>query len=90
VPWFWTDQYDCNLQLAGVPDRWDRIVWRGDPSEGRFVAFLQQEGRVVAGCAVNSGRDMRFVKRLVAAEAIVNASELGDSNVALGDLGRVG
>jgi 3-phenylpropionate/trans-cinnamate dioxygenase ferredoxin reductase subunit len=31
VPWFWSDQYDLNLQMVGVAARWDRVVFRGNP-----------------------------------------------------------
>ncbi|MGH7091503.1 MAG: NAD(P)/FAD-dependent oxidoreductase, partial [Stellaceae bacterium] len=39
VPWFWTDQYDMNLQMAGAPAGWDELVWRGEPVERGFTVF---------------------------------------------------
>jgi 3-phenylpropionate/trans-cinnamate dioxygenase ferredoxin reductase subunit len=39
VPWFWSDQYDVKLQIAGVAWQCDDTVIRGDPAEARFALF---------------------------------------------------
>jgi 3-phenylpropionate/trans-cinnamate dioxygenase ferredoxin reductase subunit len=65
VPWFWTDQFGANIQIAGAPHAWDRIVVRGKPESGKFIAFAMHGAKVVGGTAVNLGRDMRFIKSLV-------------------------
>src|SRR5206468_5268710 len=59
VPWFWTDQYETNLQMAGAPDTWDRIVFRGEPTDPGFTVFqLDGAGKVVAAVTVNNARDI--------------------------------
>ena len=40
----WSDQFDANLQVAGVPDSWVDIVMRGDPSAGAFIGFVLGTG----------------------------------------------
>ncbi|MBN9263820.1 MAG: FAD-dependent oxidoreductase, partial [Hyphomicrobium sp.] len=55
VPWFWSDQYDLKLQIAGLPIGATRIDVRGDMEQGKFaVAHLDGEGRLCAVEAVNA------------------------------------
>jgi NADPH-dependent 2,4-dienoyl-CoA reductase/sulfur reductase-like enzyme len=65
VPWFWTDQFNANIQIAGAPEGWDRIVTRGSIDGGKFIAFALKGAKVVGASVVNLGREMRFVKALV-------------------------
>ena len=88
VPWFWTDQYDVNLQIAGAPERWDRLVWRGDPNQRAFTLFYLAEDRVVAANTVNNPRDMRFARMLIQSGKTVDAAALADPAVKLQDLAR--
>lgn len=85
VPWFWTDQYDVNFQMAGAPTQWDRVVWRGQPDSGKFSVFYLQGDRVVAGNTFNSPRDMRFIKKLISQATPVADAVLADptQNLAL-------
>lgn len=88
VPWFWTDQYDMNLQMAGAPERWDELVWRGDPGERGFTVFHLAEGRPVAAVTVNNARDMRFARMLIARGTAVDIGRLADKAVKLQDLAK--
>lgn len=92
VPWLWTDQYDMNMQVAGAPLAWDRIVYRGDPSGKSFMAFQIQGGasnEKVVGCiSVNAGREMRFARMLIASGRTVDADVLADGKSRLQELCR--
>ncbi len=88
VPWFWTDQYETNMQMAGAPDRWDRVVWRGEPTDPGFTLFQLLDGRVVAAVTINNARDMRFGRMLIQSGKIVDPAALGDKNTKLQDLVR--
>lgn len=88
VPWFWTDQYEINLQMAGAPDRWDRVVWRGEPTEPSFTLFQLLDDKVVAAVTVNNMRDMRFAKMLIQRGKTVDPAALADKAVKLQDLAR--
>jgi len=81
IPWFWSDQYDVNLQLVGLPDAWDSEVTRGDPAEGVFVTFYLKGGRIDGAVAVNNGRDLRFARRLMQRGTQVSPEELADPAV---------
>lgn len=74
-PWFWSDQYDANVQIVGNPAAGDEIV-RGDVMGGRFVTVSLHDGEVVGGIAVNAPRDMAALRRLVASRKVVRRSDL--------------
>jgi 3-phenylpropionate/trans-cinnamate dioxygenase ferredoxin reductase subunit len=67
VPWFWSDQYDIRLQIAGLPLDVADIVLRGDPADGKFAAFhLAADGTVQAVEAVNSPADFIAGRQMIA------------------------
>jgi NADPH-dependent 2,4-dienoyl-CoA reductase/sulfur reductase-like enzyme len=86
IPWFWTDQYDVNMQFAGAPLSWDQIVWRGPPAARRSSAFLLREGVVVGGICINNGREMRPIRQLIAAARATDPAALADPAVKLVEL----
>ncbi|MGE4220408.1 MAG: NAD(P)/FAD-dependent oxidoreductase [Alphaproteobacteria bacterium] len=88
-PWVWSDQFDANLQIAGAPDRWDETVFRGDPT-GRdgFALFQLREGAVVGAQTVNRGRDMRFIRRLIALAARIDPSILADEAIPMKEIAK--
>lgn len=88
LPWFWSDQYDVNLQTAGAPERWDDIVWRGRAEDGRFTLFYLDRGIPVGGAIVNNARDMRFVKLLATRGKPVDPARLADPAAKLADLAK--
>ena len=88
VPWFWTDQYEINLQMAGAPEKWDSVVWRGSASDPGFTLFQLLEGKPVAAVTVNNARDMRFARMLIQRGTAVAPEALADKAVKLQDLAR--
>jgi 3-phenylpropionate/trans-cinnamate dioxygenase ferredoxin reductase component len=87
VPWFWSDQYDLKLQIAGLARPGDVVVLRGDPSSRKFAAFHLREGVVAAVEAVNSAPDYIAGRRLIAARARVAPERLADVSVPARSLG---
>ena len=81
--WFWSDQYDQNLQYGGFAERWDEIVVRGSIEDRSFVAFFMVEGRVRAAFGVNRGREVRRSLKLIAAGATPDAGRLRDEEIDL-------
>jgi 3-phenylpropionate/trans-cinnamate dioxygenase ferredoxin reductase component len=83
IPWFWSDQYDNNLQYLGYHTEWDELVVRGSVEERNFVAFYRKDGRVLAAGALNRGRDLRRSRALIQAQHRVEAARLSDPAVDL-------
>jgi 3-phenylpropionate/trans-cinnamate dioxygenase ferredoxin reductase subunit len=83
APWFWSDQYDANLQIVGIAREWEEEATRGSAADGAFITFYLTGGKIVGAVAVNNGRDLRFARRLMQTGATVTAAELSDPNVKL-------
>ena len=63
LPWFWSDQFDLKLQIAGLSVGYDDIVIRGDIERSRsFAAFYFKGDKILAVDAVNSPREFMFTK----------------------------
>ncbi len=86
VPWFWSDQYDLKLQIAGLSQGFDDTVIRGDPAQRSFACCYLRDNLLIALDAVNSPRDFMQAKNLVAERKPVDRSRLADPAVALKDL----
>ena len=86
VPWFWSDQYEFNLQYTGFHTEWDELIVRGSMEERNFVAFYLKDRQVLAAVAINRGRDLRRSMRLIKAQRPVDATRLQDPDVDLREL----
>jgi 3-phenylpropionate/trans-cinnamate dioxygenase ferredoxin reductase subunit len=86
VPWFWSDQYDANLQLIGLPRAWDKIATRKTGAAGSFVVCYFNACRIEGAVGMNSGRDLKFVRRLMQARVAVDPERISDPSVRLQDL----
>ncbi|MBM3520759.1 MAG: ferredoxin reductase [Alphaproteobacteria bacterium] len=82
VPWFWSDQYDLNLQIAGLPDEGQRIV-RRPLKDGAFIlCHLKEDGRLVGASGVGRGnliaRDVKLLELLIGKQAHPEPANLAD------------
>ena len=88
VPWFWSDQYDLNLQVAGHPHAADQVAWRGAGRSDSFAAFYLRDGLVRAVVGVNRPREVRAGMDLIAHAVPVDPATLTDESVDLRALSR--
>lgn len=86
VPWFWSDQYDLKLQIAGLSDGYDDVIIRGNPAERSFSCIYLRDNRIIAVDAINAPRDFVHSKQLIACQAAVDASRVADADVELKSL----
>jgi 3-phenylpropionate/trans-cinnamate dioxygenase ferredoxin reductase component len=86
VPWFWSDQYDLKLQIAGLSEGYDDVVIRGNPAERSFSCLYFSEGRLIATDAINAPRDFVQSKQLIADRAAIDMERIADTDIALQDL----
>lgn len=85
IPYFYSDQYDLGMEYAGYAPAWDRVVFRGDPAAGAFVAFWLRDGRVVAGMNANVWKVNDAIAALVRASRKAVVARLTDPTVSLDD-----
>ncbi len=87
LPWFWSDQFDIKLQIAGLSTGFDQVVVRGDMANGRsFAAFYLQEGRILAVDAINKPKEFMMGKQLITAKVEVDQAKLTDEAVPMKEL----
>lgn len=86
VPWFWSDQYDLKLQIAGLwaPD--DEVVVRGTMEDHKFSVIYLRDGAMAAINVINNMRDFLPAKKLIAAGYKLDAKRLADPDVSLKEI----
>jgi 3-phenylpropionate/trans-cinnamate dioxygenase ferredoxin reductase subunit len=86
VPWVWSDQYEHNLQVVGLPDASGRVVVRGDTATRNFSAFFVHDGRVTAALAVNRPADIRIARLMIQNGTEASPGHLANLSADLSDL----
>ncbi|HLL86628.1 MAG TPA: FAD-dependent oxidoreductase [Thermoleophilaceae bacterium] len=87
VPYFFSDQYDVGMEYSGHASGADRVVFRGEPESGEFIAFWLRGGSVAAGMNVNTWGVTETIQSLVRSEQPVDVDVLTDPSVPLEDVG---
>ncbi|MDE2582930.1 MAG: FAD-dependent oxidoreductase [Rhodospirillales bacterium] len=90
IPWFWTDQFGVNLQVAGLPALAARTVVRVDAPPAFVAVHLTADDRVVGVTAAGAPRDIRAGTALIRAGRTADAAQLADPAVPLQKLGQSG
>ncbi len=82
LPWFWSDQYDLKLQIAGLSKGFDEIKLRGDTKAGRsFVAFYFKQGKLIAADCVNRPQEFMKCKKIIKDAIAVDIDRMTDENI---------
>lgn len=77
-PWFWSDQGDDKLQIAGLTTGYDRVVLRGDPAKKAFSAFCYHGDRLLGIESINRAGDHMFGRRLQAMDRSITPEQAAD------------
>lgn len=85
-PWFWSDQYDLKLQIAGLSQGYDTHVLRGDPESRKFAVFYLRNGTLIAVDAVNSPPEFLASKKLIMSGAKIAPDILSDTSTPMKDI----
>ena len=81
--WFWSDQYDANIQMAGFAAEWDDMVVRGSIQDRTFSAFLLKDGRLLSTFSMNRKFDVRRSMPLITSKAHPERERLADPELDL-------
>src|SRR5437588_3158713 len=77
-PWFWSDQGDDKLQIAGLTTGYDQVVMRGHPAQKAFSAFCYKTGRLVGIESINRAGDHMFGRRLLGMDRSIAPGQAAD------------
>ncbi len=80
LPWFWTDQFDTKLQIAGISQGHDRAEIRGNAATGKFSVFYYREGCLIAVDSVNRPMDHMLSRKLISANAPLTPEQVADES----------
>jgi 3-phenylpropionate/trans-cinnamate dioxygenase ferredoxin reductase subunit len=87
VPWFWSDQYDLRLQIAGMPFETTEIAVRGNVNAGKFALFhLTADGTVQAVEAVNASTEFMGGRRIIQRRKRLTRARIEDMSVSMQEL----
>jgi 3-phenylpropionate/trans-cinnamate dioxygenase ferredoxin reductase subunit len=78
MPWFWSDQADDKLQIAGLTTGYDRVVLRGDPAQKAFSAFCYRAGQLVGIESVNRAGEHMFGRRFLPMDRHLSTEQAAD------------
>lgn len=86
VPWFWTEQFDIRMQMAGIGQGADQIVARGNPASRKWSAFYFRGGRFVSADSINRPAEHLTVRKLLAAGVSPTVEQAADESFDLKSL----
>ncbi|HVQ22282.1 MAG TPA: oxidoreductase C-terminal domain-containing protein, partial [Candidatus Saccharimonadia bacterium] len=78
APYFYSDQYDLDMEYVGHPSRWDQLVFRGAVASGSFCAFWLDGAKMVAGLNARVPGVSPVIAKLIEAETEVDPVALAD------------
>jgi 3-phenylpropionate/trans-cinnamate dioxygenase ferredoxin reductase subunit len=78
LPWFWSDQGDDKLQIAGLTTGYDQVVVRGDREARSFSAFCYKQGQLVGIESVNRAADHVFGRKILGLNRSIEAEKAAD------------
>jgi len=88
TPWFWSDQYDVRLQMAGLSQGFDQTVLRGDPASAKFSVLFFASDRLLSVDSINRPADHLAARKLIASGAAITPAQAADESFDLKSLSR--
>ena len=86
IPYFFSDQYETGMEYSGYATEWDEVVFRGDVSARKFIAFWLKDERLVAGMNMNVWDVSDPIRELIRSRQQLNPRALADPDVPLSQL----
>lgn len=83
VPWFWSDQADLKLQIAGLSTGYDEVVVRGEPDSEKFGVLYYRDGRLIAADMVNRPAEFMAVRHALMKGQTIPPDAAADVDVPL-------
>jgi 3-phenylpropionate/trans-cinnamate dioxygenase ferredoxin reductase subunit len=80
APWFWSDQYDLNLQYVGAGLPWEETVVRGTMGNPPFTVFYMSGGKLIAAAGINDHHTVARARHVMERRLTVTKAQLSDPN----------
>jgi 3-phenylpropionate/trans-cinnamate dioxygenase ferredoxin reductase component len=80
VPWFWSDQYNISLQIAGISDHYDDLIIRGSIEQEKFSILFFKEGKLTGIESINSPKDFVSSKKIIKNSIKIDKALLQNDN----------
>ena len=81
IPWFWSDQYDLKLQIAGLNSEYDNYIIRGNIVENKFSVFYFKSGLMIASDCVNSAQEHMMSRRFISEKVKIDFDRLQNKEI---------
>ena len=87
LPWFWSDQYDIKLQIAGLNHGYDQLVIRGDlQNSNSFAAFYFKNKQLIAADCINRPLEFMISKKIINDNIQIDPAQFADESIDLKQL----
>lgn len=86
LPWFWSDQYDLKLQMAGLNIGYDQKIIRGAIDQAAFAVWYLKGNQIQAVHAINKPRDFMFGKQFIAKRVKIDVAKLIEEQALLKEI----
>ena len=86
VPWFWSDQYDIKLQIAGICQSHDTQIINGSLEDEKFSVLSLKNNKLIAVESINKPRDFMIGKKLIEQQTRISKKQLKEKNLDLKNL----
>jgi 3-phenylpropionate/trans-cinnamate dioxygenase ferredoxin reductase subunit len=83
LPWFWSDQYDVKLQIAGINQGYTDVAIRGDKTSRSFTVFYLNNSKILAADCINRPKDFMLAKKLILQNKPIDTTVLADETAEL-------
>jgi 3-phenylpropionate/trans-cinnamate dioxygenase ferredoxin reductase subunit len=83
LPWFWSDQYNIKLQIAGMNRGYERVIIRGVPATDQFVAWYMKGNQVLAADCINNPKEFMIAKKIIGKKVQMKDSDLANTGIDL-------
>ncbi|MEC7735283.1 MAG: FAD-dependent oxidoreductase, partial [Pseudomonadota bacterium] len=81
IPWFWSDQYDLKLQIAGLCIDYDDIIVRGNSDNRSFAVFYMKNNYMIASDCINRPGEHMMSRKIISDKIIVDQNRLSDDSI---------
>lgn len=86
VPWFWSDQFDLKIQMAGWPHSHDQVVVRGDIHNEKFSLIFYRESHLVGIESMNDPLSFMAIRKALSQGLNIDSKLVSDTSIKLKDL----